>query len=599
MYVQVPNRRLHTFTSFGHHPQQSTLNVPQNTPVDSGSWAPLGHALQSSEPPTCQVLYCDASLSAINTTLPMGAEFAIEFSIYADHPWLISGGYRQFECKTSFYENGTFLQSFDKTDLVYHEQERLLKCIPLGSSFWVSHPSVNGLTARRANVALEGKNGEDKSGNSPFVLSGISAVQKFTASTVNPYSGRGNQEKESMLVIFWRFRSTQAGETGETTWRDVEFVGAKNEFADDSMSQGDELEYEQDDLQMRTQNSMMTQFSPTGFDMFSQPSHQAFDPSSHSYGTDHSVSMRSLPTGITSAFAQIPVHDLPTPAMEMPDPSVHGMGMDSFGNDHSFGQSTMDGQVSSFASTHHGSHIGLGLENLSHHPGPSLFGQHDTQVDSQRVAEATGGASMSMSGEMPSTSIFDTHQNDQASMHSWATTAGNLFDLPQSWHDDPFPATGHNIYEEPISDLTIKMDQQQAHSTLKNSATHGAIHGTTNDNLDDPFVTAAGDVSLGLISLVKPSETELDRVVELGLEMIKEANKEHLQQQHQQQAKLEDLPPAVQASNIEHDSVPGAEDDEYELEGDRCASLAAGEALQRALGLTREEVSSTGAAGSI
>jgi hypothetical protein len=465
--------RLHRFTSFSGSPHLADLHLPKNMPINSGTWAPIGIALASSMPPSCPVIYAEASMAPTRTSLPSGAELGIEFSIRTDNV-LMGDYFQRFECRTSFFERDKYLESITKP-VEYDEKTRLLKCVPLGSQFWVRN--IKSLTANKKMEKIQpawNSVGDDTRGygngnvpGSQSKLNGLTAVQEITASPVDLCRTRKEEGKKRLLVLFWRFCLTQENTPGETTWRHVHFGytsssnmtasvanGFGNMYTDvplspvEDIDSGMETSFHED---LHSQHGPMPQLSPLELDFLSQPIHQSFDLSTHqTYNPDVSAALSSLPTGITSTFAEFghQPSDLDSPAIGLPSTSVPDLNMHQFETDH-----TLDITTSAIEPIHdsnltHSQHhehqdLSMSLTPLAtHHQTSSLFSHHHDAITEdthpQGPSDTASGASIAVS-----TSLFD----DSVTAQAWTRATAGSF-LPSTAFYD-----GHSVDEDGLTNV--------------------------------------------------------------------------------------------------------------------------------------------------
>jgi hypothetical protein len=620
MYISATKKRLHRFTSFSASPKLPDRHISEGTTINSGTWAPMGYALASSTPPSCPVIYAEATIAPSNIPLAPGSELGIEFSIRTDKDYL-SAYYSKFECKISFFEQGEFTDSITKS-VEYDNGSRMLNCIPLGSQFWARN--IRNMTASHNTAQSR--------------LDSLSAVQVISASSMDTFGGGPESgSRERLLVLFWNFRLAPPNVPGETSWHYVHFANRSSLrhmdistdrlarlYGDDNLSQDDDVDT--DDLHVKfepndsvhTHNMPVNQFSPLGLDIFSQSYNQPFNPSSHhSFGTD---TFLSLPTGITSAFPPLDTHhenDLTGSGLDLGGSSVTVLGLRPFSPTHHSHSLSNTSEPLPFSHTHshqQHSHHHDGL-STSFDPGiaqhrnhqdlhdthSASLSQHEHSLSQQQhhdtLPDTSGGALVGAS--LTASNLFD----DPQAVHTW--TSASYLPGSTMWDDNTCPAVagfidGHHEYLAPA-------DVETHGTATGNMASAAEGDEVMGDGEDDTPSTVTGDVrdpyvddGSGMPAIYipgtdlrheevnhshEPTDPSGHIDIDLRLHALHDANGEHHIHLHDDLGNVND-PHAQTATEA------GGVDDEEGHFGDakdRLASLSAAEALQRALGLTRED----------
>lgn len=423
MYVtNASKERLHRFTSFPGLPHLPDLHISEDTSINSGTWEPLGIVLSSSTAPSCPVIYAKASIAPTTTSLPSGAELGIEFRIRTDNV-LLGGNFQRFECKTSFFERNKYLESITKA-VEYDERSRMLKCVPLGSQFWVRN--IKSLTANRKLDKIQPTRqpwsgsqpthslNRSKIGNrelgiwndaeedtlgyenvnvhaSHSKLNGLTAVQEIIASTVGFYRNHKEDCKKRLLILFWHFSLAQEGVPGETTWRHVHFGYGEAPNIQASMTNGfdnlygDVLLSPVKDMNSNVKRSFhnatnpqpmpMAQLSPLELDFFSQPVQPTFDPTGHeNYSPNLSETLHSQQTRIISSFTEFnhQTSDSAPAVLDLPSDSARTLNLHQFATDNILDIAIPTMECSNDPNFAHNSHHHYHQPQHQHHQSLSL-----------------------------------------------------------------------------------------------------------------------------------------------------------------------------------------------------------------------------------
>ena len=174
--------------------------------------------------PNCEMVFCESNL-AITTEYPHSKSalgLRIDFDVNVSH----GSAFKEWECRTTFYENGSLGKKFTKTledSQVDTKVGSTVVQLPLECVWW--RDLFFKIMQQRQRSEIQGDLTamlqEDE--NARRYIREMSVMQEISA-----IPSAGGQEPQLMIIVLWRFRRTR-GEAATTTWRRINTPASPNQ----------------------------------------------------------------------------------------------------------------------------------------------------------------------------------------------------------------------------------------------------------------------------------------------------------------------------------------------------------------------------------
>ena len=221
MFVQVMERKVHSFTQLSQCARQDDLNIRDSEPWNRQYPEFAFHGTRHWK--NRQVLVCDSSIQIMAEKQPQNAELSVQCDVSSTD----LAYYENLESRSRFYDAGKLADQYDEKgraisqtcSKIHYDKETGRISLPFGSHFWARRMSILGKHFRDARLLDEHAARIKVDMDVRRRLQYLTAVQELYGTR------RGTDRSECLLTILWRFHQTKSmDEAGQTNWRVVRFT---------------------------------------------------------------------------------------------------------------------------------------------------------------------------------------------------------------------------------------------------------------------------------------------------------------------------------------------------------------------------------------